>query len=221
MLGPDALDHTLLRPETTATDVMRWCEEGVDLGVGGFCTWPRWMRFCRANLPAGMRLVAVANFPSGAAVPSTTIAEAMRAVEDGADEVDVVAPLGVVAERDLFALDRELRTLRDGCPGVFLRLITESALWHDREQLATVCRVAADCGFDAVKTSTGMHPAGGASIGDVLTMRASCPLPVKASGGIRDWQTARSLANAGASRLGVSASAHIVAGAVHAGDWPA
>lgn len=218
MIGPEDLDHTLLRPETTASDVMRWCEEGMDLGVGGFCTWPRWVRFCKTSLPVGARMVAVANFPSGAAVPSVTIAEVMRAVEDGADEVDIVAPLGVVAEEDLVALDRELRAIRTGCDGVLLRLIVESALCS-ASQLTTVCRIAADQGFDAVKTSTGTHPAGGASVRAISLMRDSCALPIKASGGIRDWEGAQALAQAGATRLGVSASAAIIAGAVRAGDW--
>ncbi|MGE0795279.1 MAG: deoxyribose-phosphate aldolase [Acidimicrobiia bacterium] len=163
---------------------------------------------------AGRLVVAsVVGFPSGAHPTEVKVAEARRAVADGAAELDVVIDLGAAAAGDWAAVEAELDAVRRAAPHAVLKVIVESALWT-RGQLVAACAAAEAAGADMVKTSTGFHPAGGADVEAVATMAAAVGgrLGVKASGGIRDAATALAMVDAGATRLGCSATRAILDG---------
>jgi len=215
-------DATLLRPEASRRDVAVLVEDAVRLGCGAVCVSPSMLplrEFLSADA-AQLRVATVAGFPSGKHHPLVKASEARLAVSAGADEVDMVIDVAAALAGDVNALVSEIVCVREAVPSpVVLKVIVESALL-DEEQLRTACRAAATAGADFVKTSTGFHPAGGATVEAVRIMadevgaRPGRPgLGVKASGGIRDWGTAVAMIGAGATRLGVSAPEAVLAGA--------
>ena len=204
------IDHTLLTPEATAADVRALVAEAVDLGTFSVCVSPSQLP---VEVPDGLAVACVCGFPSGAHTSEVKAVEAARAVEDGADEVDMVVNLGLVAQGDWAGVEEDIRAVREGCPAALLKVIIESAVLSDA-QIVRVCQAAETAGADFVKTSTGFHKAGGATTHAVALMRATVGdrLGVKASGGIRDAATAQAMIDAGATRLGLSASRAVLAG---------
>ena len=206
------VDHTLLSPTATPADVAALASEAAALGTYSICVSP-------AMLPLGFApqvLVAtVCGFPSGKHAASIKAAEAAQAVADGADEVDMVIDLGLVKAGSLDATRAEIAAVRAAVPAPkVLKVIIESAALTD-EEIVAACQAAEAAGADFVKTSTGFHPAGGASVHAVELMARTVGgrLGVKASGGIRDWETAAAMVAAGATRLGLSGTAAVLAGA--------
>lgn len=205
------IDHTLLKPEATAADVAALVAQSAELGTYSVCVSPSMLPL---ETPEGLMVACVAGFPSGAVKPEIKAAEATRAVEDGADEVDMVINIALVKEGREAELEAEIRAVRDAVPAPrVLKVIIESAALTD-EEIVMACRASENAGADFVKTSTGFHPAGGASVHAVKLMRETVGdrLGVKASGGIRDATTALAMIEAGASRLGVSATVAILEG---------
>jgi len=204
------IDHTLLKPESTAADVAALVAEARDLGVLAVCVSP-------SQLPladTGELVVAtVCGFPSGAHASEIKAAEAKRAVADGADEVDMVINLGLAKAGDFDAVEADIRAVVEASGDALVKVIIESAALTD-EEIVEVCRRSEAAGADFVKTSTGFHPAGGASAHAVELMRKTVGdrLGVKASGGIRDAAAAESMIAAGASRLGLSGSRAVLDG---------
>ncbi len=223
MLTPSQLaglvDHTLLKPEATAADVAALCAEAVDLGVYSVCVSPSFLPLPSQSLH-GVKVATVCGFPSGKHKPSVKAVEAARAVTDGADEVDMVIDIGNAVAGDWGAVRMDVAAVREAIPATILKVIIESAALTDL-QIIEVCRVCVDVGADFVKTSTGFHPAGGASTHAVELMRKTVgdALGVKASGGIRDWDAAVAMVEAGASRLGLSGTAAVLSGGSAAGDY--
>ena len=217
------IDHTLLKPEATDAQVRDLVAEAVRLGTYSVCVSPSRLPVER---PAGLKLAVVCGFPSGAHTPQVKAAEAAAAAEAGADEIDLVIDLAQATTGRFDRTEREIRAVRRAAPEVVLKVIIESAVLTD-EQIVGACRAAESAGADFVKTSTGFHPAGGASVHAVALMAATVGprLGVKASGGIRDTATALAMIEAGATRLGLSASAAVLAGlgaqapAEEAGDY--
>lgn len=223
MITPSQLaglvDHTLLKPEATAADVEALCREATGLGVFSVCVSPSFLPLPQDWLH-GVRVATVCGFPSGKHKPSVKAVEAARAVTDGADEVDMVIDVGNAISGDWAAVRADVAAVREAIPATLLKVIIESAALSD-QQIIEVCRVCVDVGADFVKTSTGFHPAGGASTHAVELMRRTVgdALGVKASGGIRDWDTAVAMVNAGASRLGLSGTAAVLSGGAAEGDY--
>jgi deoxyribose-phosphate aldolase len=206
------IDHTLLRPEATAAEVGALCEEAIELGAAAVCVSPSQLPLPIA-LGHGTAVCTVIGFPSGAHQPAVKAHEAEVAIDAGATELDVVVNLGLVKAGEWRAMEHDLRAVRDAALAVVLKVIVESAALT-QDELVQACVVARAAGADFVKTSTGFHPAGGASVDAVRTMRAAVgdALGVKASGGIRDTATALALLDAGATRLGCSATRAILDG---------
>lgn len=209
------IDHTLLAPEATVERVLALCAEARELQVGAVCVSPNQVSVAAGALRgSGVGVASVVGFPSGAHRAEFKAAEAAAAVADGAGELDMVVPLGAVVagEWDLVAAHVAAVRAAAAAP-VVLKVIVESAALDDA-QLDRVCATAVGEGADYVKTSTGFHPAGGASVDAVRRMRAAVgwDVGVKASGGIRDAATALSMIEAGATRIGASASAAILDG---------
>jgi len=207
------IDHTLLAPEATAYDIEQLCAEAVELQVGAICISPSLLPLGKGVLPASINVAAVVGFPSGAHNPSVKSREAQQACEHGANEIDMVINLALVSSANWSAVASEVAAVRNAIPsGVILKVIIESALWSD-EQIVGVCSAAVRGGADFVKTSTGFHKSGGASIAAVQLMRKTVGenIGVKASGGIRTYADAIAMIEAGASRIGASASRAILA----------
>ena len=203
------IDHTLLKPESTAADVEKLVAEAADLGVYSVCVSP-------SRLPVdarGLQVATVCGFPSGAHHSHIKAAEAALAVSTGAHEVDMVINLAFAMEHEFEAVESDIRAVRDAIPNAVLKVILETAVLSD-EQITRCCEAAERAGADFVKTSTGFHPAGGATVHAVELMHAAVGgrLGIKASGGIRDTDTAMAMIEAGATRLGCSASAAVLAG---------
>ncbi|MCR2053347.1 deoxyribose-phosphate aldolase [Actinomyces bowdenii] len=202
------IDHTLLKPEATAEQVEALVAQGAELGVYSVCVSPSMLP---VSVPEGLHVATVCGFPSGAHATAVKAAEAADAVAKGAQEVDMVINLGLAAQGRWSEVEADIRAVKEACGSALLKVIIESAALDD-EQIVAACRAAEAAGADFVKTSTGFHPAGGASIHAVALMRATVGdrLGVKASGGIRTAADALAMVEAGASRLGLSSSAAIL-----------
>jgi deoxyribose-phosphate aldolase len=203
------IDHTLLRPDATGTDIERLCLETLEHGFASACVNPIWVSLASGLLKDGKPLVcSVIGFPLGA---STCMAEeAEKAVEQGAGELDMVIPLGFLKSgmtEDVAVRINDVVRASSGRP---VKVIIETCLLSDSEK-RLACRIAMDCGASWVKTSTGFG-SGGATVQDVALMKevVGNNLGVKASGGIRTLDDALQMLNAGASRLGCSRSVQII-----------
>ena len=207
------LDHTLLKPEATADDVVALCEEATDLGVAAVCVSPSMLPITE-GLGVGIDVCTVIGFPSGAHQPAVKAHETEVAVDAGAAEVDMVVNLGLVKAGQWLAVQDDVAAVRQASAGAaLLKVIIESAALTEAEIVAA-CQAAEAAGADYVKTSTGFHPTGGASVEAVRLMADTVGgrLGVKASGGIRDAATALAMVEAGATRIGCSASRAILDG---------
>jgi len=202
------VDHTLLKPEATPAEVAALVAEAKRLGVYAICVSP-------SMLPvdaAGVHIATVCGFPSGKHHSEVKAAEAARSVTDGADEIDMVIDIGAALQERWSAVEADIATVRAAVPrSHVLKVIIESAALSDA-QIVGACRAAEAAGADFVKTSTGFHPAGGASVHAVELMAATVGgrLGVKASGGIRTGAAAKALIAAGATRLGLSGTAAVL-----------
>lgn len=203
------IDHTLLKPESTRDDVEKLLREAEELGTYSVCVSPSML-----PVETTVKVATVCGFPSGQHAASVKAAEAADSVSKGADEVDMVINVGLARAGRYDAVREEIAAVRDAAPKpTVLKVIIESAALTD-EQIVAVCEAAEQAGADFVKTSTGFHPAGGASEHAVALMRRTVGdrLGVKASGGIRDRAAAEAMVAAGASRLGLSSSRAVLEG---------
>ncbi len=208
------VDHTLLKPEATAADVAAVAAEAAALGVYAVCVSPSMVPDASG---AGVRVAAVAGFPSGKHLPEMKAREAALAVTSGASEIDMVIDIGAAVAGDVDAVRSDIAAVRAAVPAAVLKVIVESAALltlADAQLLVDVCRAAEEADADFVKTSTGFHPAGGASIAAVALMADTVGgrLGVKASGGIRTAADALAMLDAGATRLGLSGTRAVLDG---------
>jgi deoxyribose-phosphate aldolase len=205
------IDHSLLRPEAEGREVDRLCVEALRFGFATVCVQPVWVaRAARTLEGSRVGVSAVVAFPHGANVTAIKVAEAARARDDGATELDVVANLAAIRAGDLGALRDEIVAVVAAARGAAVKVILETSFWS-AERIADAARAAVAGGAAFVKTSTGFS-AGGATEDAVRVLRGAVGpgVGVKASGGIRTRAQALALLAAGASRLGVSASVAIV-----------
>ena len=214
------VDHTLLKPEATEADVAALVAEAADLGVFAVCVSPSMISVAHKAAgahPEGLVIAAVAGFPSGKHLPAIKAREAAAAVDSGADEIDMVIDVGAALAGNFAEVAADIATVRAAVPGAVLKVIVESAALlslADEQTLVAVCRAAEESGADFVKTSTGFHPAGGASVVAVEIMAGTVGgrLGVKASGGIRTAEDAVAMLDAGATRLGLSGTRAVLDG---------
>jgi deoxyribose-phosphate aldolase len=202
------IDHTLLRADATAEDITRLCAEGVRLGVATVCVNGQWVAWAKHKTEGRIGVAAVAGFPLGANGPQAKAAETIMAVRDGAGEIDVVQSLGWARAGEWGLLERELRAVVEAAGSAGVKVIIESAALTS-DQIRRSCVAAMGAGAAYVKTSTGFHAAGGATIEAVRQMRDIIGENggVKASGGIKTADDAVAMLRAGASRIGASAAA--------------
>jgi len=215
------IDHTLLRPEATTAEIERLCWEAVENGFAGVCVNPCHISCVAKTLDSACgrdrrrpRTVTPIGFPLGATHSETKADEARRSLNDGADEADMVVALGFLIAGDPTHVSREIAAVASvvhgSGPGKLLKVILETAALT-RDQIILGCRCATEGEADFVKTSTGLHPAGGATAEHVrLLHRYASPLRVKASGGIRSLASANEMLDAGAVRIGTSSAMAIL-----------
>ena len=212
--GPEVarmVDHTLLKPESTVEQVGDLVAEAQKLGTYSVCVAPNQLPLKDTG---SLKVAVVCGFPSGAHKAEVKAAEAARSVAEGADEIDMVINLAFATTGQYDAVQKEIAAVRAAVLApVVLKVIIESAVLTD-EQIVGVCQAAEAAGADYVKTSTGFHPAGGASTHAVELMAKTVGgrLGVKASGGIRSTESALEMIAAGATRLCLSGTAQVLAG---------
>jgi deoxyribose-phosphate aldolase len=207
------IDHTLLKPEATRTEVEALCREAREYRFATVCVNATWVGLCvRLLQGSGVDVCSVAGFPLGATTPDVKQYEARRAVFDGAREVDMVINVGALKSADLRLVQRDIEAVTTVCrdSGATSKVIIEAALLTDDEKV-TACTLAKAAGADFVKTSTGFGP-GGATVADVELMRrvVGLEMGVKAAGGVKDYAALRAMVAAGATRIGASAGVRIV-----------
>ena len=224
-LGPDAgvargigrfLDYTLLKPEATRDDVLKLCDAAAAAGMWAVCVNGAWVSSCVQRLRGtGVRVAAVVGFPLGAGAGVAKAAEAAIAAADGAAELDMVVPLGAAKAGDWGAVADDVAQVVSAAKGLLVKAIIESAVLT-ADQITRACDAAVAAGAGFVKTSTGFHPSGGASLeaGRLMRTAVGPSIGVKASGGVRTSEQALAMLAAGASRIGLSSTAglHAIVG---------
>ena len=210
----DAIDHTALKPETSEADLLNLFYEANTWQIPTVCFSPNKFPLSEklASAASGLRLAVVVGFPSGAHTTSVKVQESREAITNGADEIDLVIDLAAASAKDWKYLETQIASVRREMPAEKnLKVIIESALFETKDirTLALVCEAG---GADYVKTSTGFHPSGGASLKAVQTIAEAVGgrLGIKASGGIKTLRQALSYLDAGATRLGMSASLSVL-----------
>lgn len=204
------IDHTLLKPDATAAQIRTLCSEAVTYGFHSVCVNSGRAELAKSCLAGShVKLCVVIGFPLGCSAAKA--AEARAAVALGADEIDMVMDIGRARDGDWSAVEADIRSVREACPNGILKVILETCLLTSVE-ITRACESAKNAGADFVKTSSGFST-GGATPEDVALMKkASGGLLVKASGGIRTYEDARRMIEAGADRIGASAGIAILAG---------
>ena len=209
------IDHTLLSATATSEQIKQLCKEAKTYGFHTVSVNPRWVALAAEELHGSKVAVGgVVSLPLGADSTKIKIAQAKEAIFAGADEIDMVADLAAIIEGNSPYLSNQLQAMLKLCrsfrPAVLLKVIIESAALS-REQKILACQIADKCGVDFVKTSTGMNPAGGATVEDIKLMKENAPnCKIKAAGGIRTAQQALEMLEAGADRIGTSSSVQII-----------
>jgi deoxyribose-phosphate aldolase len=212
------VDHTLLKPEATEAAVVALLAEAEELGVCAVCVSPTMVATAKSFRAGEYDIASVVGFPSGKHLSAIKAEEARLAAEAGADEIDMVIDVGSALEGDFDAVKSDIATVFEAIPDyVILKVIVESAALlalGGEDRLVDVCRIAEDAGANFVKTSTGFHPSGGASVRAVELMAHTVGdrLGVKASGGIRTAEDAIAMLDAGATRLGLSGTRAVLDG---------
>ena len=216
MLSTKLFDHTILKADATRKDVKRVCDEAMAYSFCSVCVNSYYVPYV-ANLLHGsdVKICSVVGFPLGAMSTRAKAHEAMIAVMDGADEIDMVINIGALKDRDYSVVLEDIKAVKEACEDKTLKVIIETCLLNDVEKVKA-CELAKEAGADFVKTSTGFST-GGAKVEDVKLMRATVgpDMGVKASGGIHDNEFAKELVDAGANRLGTSATIQIVEAAFY------
>jgi len=211
------VDHTLLKPEATDADVALLVEEATKLGVYAVCVSPSMLSAAVRSATSGVLIASVVGFPSGKHMSEIKAREAALAVAAGADEIDMVIDVGAAVRGDFAAVRSDIVAVRAAVPDSVLKVIVESAALLDlagEQTLVNVCLAAAEADAEFVKTSTGFHPAGGASVRavEIMVSTVGPTVEVKASGGIRTSADAVAMLDAGATRLGLSGTRAVLDG---------
>jgi len=204
-------DHTLLKPDATSAGIEKLCAEAKQYQFASVCVNPDFVSLAAKLLKdSGVAVCTVIGFPLGANVPEIKALEAKRAVLDGATEVDMVINVSKAKDGDFDYVEKEIRLIKESIGNILLKVILETCLLTD-EEIVKACIASKNAGADFVKTSTGFSK-GGATVHAVKLMRETVgqDLGVKASGGIHTKEEALAMIEAGASRIGASASVAIM-----------
>lgn len=206
------IDHTLLKPDVVSSQIEKLCLEAIQYSFASVCINPYHVRTAKKSLEnSDIKICTVVGFPLGATFTEVKAVEAAQAIENGADEIDMVINIGALKDANYDYVEKDIKAVYEVCKGKsLLKVIIETCLLDD-EQKIKACELAVSAGADFVKTSTGFSKSG-AVITDVELMKKTVGdnVGVKASGGIRDLHTAIKMIDAGATRLGTSSSVNII-----------
>ena len=208
------IEHTLLKQDAKKEDFLKLFDEAKEHRFLGVCVNPAYVKFAKESLKdSDVKIVSVVGFPLGANRPDVTAFEASKAIEDGADEIDMVINVTALKNKDYEYIVNDIKTVKSSCKDKPLKVILETDLL-EKDEIKKACELCVEAKADFVKTSTGFVKGGvGARVEDVeLMYKTVSPfgIKVKASGGIRDKETAIAMINAGAERLGTSSGVKIV-----------
>jgi len=208
------IDHTLLKPESTKLQIMQLCEEAREYGFATVCVQPTWVSLAKAALvKTTVGITTVIGFPLGVTSTFTKVAETRDAIASGATEIDMVINISRLKSQDDVGVFQDIKAVVEAANAqAAVKVIIETGYLTVEEKILA-CQLAKEAGADFVKTSTGFGP-GAATVEDIELMRETVgpDLGVKASGGIRDTETAKQMIEAGATRIGASAGIAIVNG---------
>lgn len=199
------IDHTILKPEATIDDIRKLCIEAKEYGFYSVCVNSSYVNVAyNFLLHSDVKVCSVVGFPLGAMMKEAKAYETKVAVDSGAEEIDMVVNVGLLKSKKIDLFERDVKKVRDACQASILKVIIETCLLTDEEKVLA-CKIAKECGADFVKTSTGFST-GGATEHDVKLMREAVgkEIGVKASGGIKTYEDAVKMIEAGASRIGTS-----------------
>jgi len=207
------IDHTLLKPDATENKIIELCEEAKKYKFASVCINPSHVALCAELLKdSDVNVCTVIGFPLGATTTETKAFEAKQAILNGATEIDMVLNIGALKSANFEKVELDIRTVKEACGDKILKVIFETALLNKEEKIKA-CELSKKAGADFVKTSTGFV-SGGATEEDIALMRATvgADMGVKASGAVRDTETAIKMIKAGATRIGTSSGIAIVNG---------
>lgn len=214
------IDHTLLKPDASQEQIETLIEEAKKYDFASVCVNPTWVSFAAQALKAtDVKVCTVIGFPLGANTPELKAFETSDAIQNGANEVDMVINIGALKSRNFDLVERDIRAVVEAAKGTLVKVIIETCLLTDDEKVRA-CQLAQKAGADFVKTSTGFST-GGATVADVALMRKTVgrDMGVKASGGARSYEDALAFIKAGATRIGASSGVAIMEGDVANGDY--
>ena len=214
------IDHTLLKPDASQEQIETLIEEAKKYDFASVCVNPTWVNFAAQALKAtDVKVCTVIGFPLGANTPELKAFETSDAIQNGANEIDMVINIGALKSRNFDLVERDIRAVVEAAKGTLVKVIIETCLLTDDEKVKA-CQIAQKAGADFVKTSTGFST-GGATFADVALMRKTVgpDMGVKASGGARSYEDALAFIKAGATRIGASSGVAIMEGDVANGDY--
>ena len=214
------IDHTLLKPDASQEQIETLIEEAKKYDFASVCVNPTWVSFAAQALKTtDVKVCTVIGFPLGANTPELKAFETSDAIQNGANEVDMVINIGALKSRNFDLVERDIRAVVEAAKGTLVKVIIETCLLTDDEKVKA-CQIAQKAGADFVKTSTGFST-GGATVRGVALMRKTVgpDMGVKASGGARSYEDALAFIEAGATRIGASSGVAIMEGDVANGDY--
>ncbi|RSJ94590.1 deoxyribose-phosphate aldolase [Streptococcus cristatus] len=214
------IDHTLLKPDASQEQIETLIEEAKKYDFASVCVNPTWVSLAAQALKAtDVKVCTVIGFPLGANTPELKAFETSDAIQNGANEIDMVINIGALKSRNFDLVERDIRAVVEAAKGTLVKVIIETCLLTDDEKVKA-CQIAQKAGADFVKTSTGFST-GGATFADVALMRKTVgpDMGVKASGGARSYEDALAFIKAGATRIGASSGVAIMEGDVANGDY--
>ena len=198
------VDHTNLKQIATWDDIKKLCEEGVKYNVASVCIPPSFVKKAKDTYGDRLKVCTVIGFPNGYNTTAVKVFETKDAVNNGADEIDMVINIGLVKAKEFDKVEDEIKQIKEACGGKLLKVIIETCLLTDEEKVK-MCKIVTDAQADYIKTSTGFST-GGATIDDVILFRNNVGenVKIKAAGGIKSIDDAQRFIEEGASRLGTS-----------------
>ena len=205
------IDHTILKPEASIDDIRKLCIEAKEYNFYSVCVNSAYVNVAyNFLLHSDVKVCSVVGFPLGAMIKEAKAYEAKFAVDSGAEEIDMVINIGLLKSGKIDLFERDIKKVREACKASVLKVIIETCLLDDKEKILA-CKIAKEYGADFVKTSTGFST-GGATEHDIELMRKTVgdKIGVKASGGIKTYEDAVKMINAGANRLGTSSGIAIM-----------
>lgn len=216
------IDHTLLKPEATKDQIVKLAEEAKEYSFASVCVNPTWVKTAAEILKdtPDVKVCTVIGFPLGATTSETKAFETKNAIENGADEIDMVINIGALKDQQDDLVESDIRSVVEAAKGKSLvKVIIETSLLTDEEK-KRACELSVKAGADFVKTSTGFST-GGATVEDIRLMRETVgpDIGVKASGGVRSREDALAMVEAGATRIGASSGVAICKGEVSSSNY--